>query len=72
MKFNQAYPYMKSRGYRAKLPEWGGYWYWSHGEDTLRIYTKHGEDFDIRETNDVDYTLQFIVHRDDWEIFTPE
>lgn len=65
MKFQAAYAYMKERGYRIKLPEWGGYWYWK--DDSIRLRTKHGDDFDIRETDNVNYTLQFMF-RDDWEL----
>lgn len=65
MKFQAAYAYMKDRGYRIALPEWGGYWYWD--DDSIRLHTRRGEDFDIRETKDVHYTIQFMF-RDDWEI----
>lgn len=64
MKFQAAYSYLK-RGHKIKLPEWGGYWYWEN--DTIMLYTRKGETFDIRETKDVDYTVSFLF-RDDWEI----
>lgn len=64
MKFQAAYSYLK-RGHKIKLPEWGGYWYWN-GE-TIIIHTRTGEELDIRNTKDVDYTIGFTF-RDDWEL----
>lgn len=66
MIFQAAYNYMK-RGHKITLPEWGGYWYWSKEKDTIIIYTRDGIEFDIRETDDVDYTISFTF-RDDWEL----
>ena len=49
-----------------KLPEWGGYWYWDKEKKTIIIHTRKGEELDIRETDDVDYTMSFIC-RNDWQ-----
>lgn len=64
MKFQAAYSYLK-RGHKITLPEWGGYWVWEN--DTIMIYTRHGEVLDIRSTDDTDYTISFTF-RDDWEL----
>ena len=42
MKFEEAFKMMKSGG-KAKLPSWGGYWYWNpekkyQGDPGGRIY----------------------------------
>lgn len=66
MKFSAAYIYLK-RGHKIKLPEWGGYWYWDKEKETIIIHTRTGEEFDIRETEDVDYTMSFIC-RNDWQL----
>ena len=65
MKFQAAYSYLK-RGHKMKLPEWGGYWHWDKTKQTIIIHTRDGKELDIRETEDVDYTLSFMF-RDDWE-----
>jgi hypothetical protein len=64
MHFQAAYAYLK-RGHNIKLPEWGGFWRWEN--DTIMIYTRGGKVLDIRETKDVDYTIQFMF-RTDWEL----
>jgi hypothetical protein len=64
MNFKEAYEAIK-QGARVKLPEWAGFWMWE--DDTIKMYCKDGSVLDIRKTNDVDYTLSFIL-RDDWEI----
>lgn len=66
MEFSKIYNYLK-RGHKIKLPEWGGYWYWNKEKETIVIVTRKGEELDIRETKDVDYTFSFIC-RNDWEI----
>lgn len=66
MQFQAAYSYLK-RGHKVKLPEWGGYWYWDKEKQTIIIHTRYGEELDIRETKDVDYTFSFLF-RNDWEL----
>lgn len=66
MKFQAAYSYLK-RGHDIKLPEWGGFWRWNKKINSIDIHTRDGRVLDIRETNDVDYTLGFMF-RDDWEL----
>lgn len=65
MNFKKAYELMKS-GARIKCPEWIGFWYWDEKLETIIISTKTGQEFDIRDTTQVDYTFSFIV-REDWE-----
>lgn len=64
VQFKEAYEALK-QGAIIKCPEWAGYWKWE--DDSIKMYCKDGRILDIRETEDVDYTLGFIL-RDDWEI----
>ncbi len=64
MKFCEAYEALK-KGATIKLPEWAGIWKWE--DNSIKMYCKDGRVLDIRETEDVDYTINFIL-RDDWEI----
>lgn len=69
MKFADAYAHLK-KGELITLHEWAGYWYWKWNTETnsIDMYCKDGSVMDIRETKDIDYTLSFIVNRDDWEV----
>lgn len=75
MEFSDAYKALR-QGCRIKLPEWSGYWKWE--EDSIKMHLKTGSVMDIRETEDVNYTFQFIIRndwiidRDDPEEFTEE
>lgn len=64
MNFKEAFKLMKN-GEKAKLPSWGGYWYWDDEKKTIIMHTKDGKEMDIRETQVVEYTLSNIVC-DDW------
>lgn len=64
MNFQKAYEALK-QGAMIKCPEWAGYWKWE--DNSIKMHCKDGKILDIRETEDVDYTLNFIL-RDDWEI----
>lgn len=64
MQFAEVFKAMK-RGNRAKLPSWGGYWYWDAEKNTIMIHTKDGRELDIRETQVVEYTTMNITS-DDW------
>ena len=64
MNFQKAYEALK-QGAMIKCPEWAGYWKWE--DNSIKMHCKDGRILDIRETEDVDYTLNFIL-RDDWEI----
>ena len=64
MTFKEAYEALK-QGAKIKLPEWAGYWKWE--DNSIKMHCKDGRILDIRETEDIDYTLKFIM-RDDWEI----
>lgn len=64
MIFKEAYEALK-QGAAIKVPEWAGFWKWE--DDSIKMYCKDGRILDIRETEDVDYTLKFIM-RDDWKI----
>lgn len=60
MTFAEAYEQMKL-GKKIKMPDWGGYWYWSKQHQTIFISTRLGEHLDIRDTKDVDFTFSFIT-----------
>ena len=64
MIFKEAYEALK-QGAIVKLPEWSGYWRWE--DNSIKMHCKDGKVLDIRETDNVDYTLTFIL-RDDWKI----
>ena len=68
MKFANAYEALK-QGVKVKLPEWAGFWKWEN--DSIKMYCKNGDVLDIRETNNVDYTITNML-RDDWEIVGDE
>lgn len=64
MNFTNALEALKV-GYKVKLPSWAGYW--KKDGDTVKMYCKDGRVLDIRETEDVFYTLANIVS-DEWEV----
>ena len=64
MKFNEILKLMK-QGAKAKLPSWGGYWYWDSEKETIMMHTKDGKKMDIRETQVVEYTALNICS-DEW------
>lgn len=64
MKFAKAFESLK-QGFCVKLPHWSGYW--KKEGDTIKMYCRDGSVLDIRETDDVLYTLQNIAS-DEWEI----
>lgn len=64
MNFQTAYEALK-QGAMIKCPEWAGYWKWE--DDSIKMHCKDGRILDIRETENVDYTLGFIL-RDDWKV----
>ena len=66
MKFEEAFKMMKSGG-KAKLPSWGGYWYWNPEKKTITMHTKDGKEMDIRETQVVEYTVGNILS-DEWVV----
>ena len=65
MTFKEAYRLMKS-GCLVRRRGWGGYWYWDAHKNTIILNCKDGRVLDIRETEDVDFTLSNIL-ADDWE-----
>lgn len=52
-------------GYKVKLPSWAGYW--EKDGDTVKMHCKDGRVLDIRETEDVFYTLANIASGE-WEV----
>ena len=66
MLFGEVFKAMKN-GSKAKLPSWGGYWYWDDEKHTIMMHTKDGKEMDIRETEVVEYTTGNILS-DEWII----
>lgn len=64
MDFGNALEALKA-GYKVKLPQWAGYW--QKDRDTVKMHCKNGDVLDIRETQDVFYTLANITS-DEWEV----
>ena len=64
MDFGKALEALKT-GYKVKLPSWAGYW--EKDGDTVKMHCKDGNVLDIRETEDVFYTLANITS-DEWEV----
>lgn len=64
MNFGKALEALKA-GYKVKLSSWAGYW--QKEGDTVKMHCKDGRVLDIRETEDVFYTLAFIAS-DEWEV----
>lgn len=64
MNFKQALEVMK-QGHKVKMPNFAGYWCIENG--SIKMHCKDGRVLDIRETEDVFYTLGFITS-DEWEI----
>ena len=58
MKFADALELLK-QGEKVKLPGWSGYWV--KEDNTVKMYCKDGRVLDIRETEDVFYTLSNIA-----------
>lgn len=70
MRFDEVFMAMK-QGAKAKLPSWGGYWYWDSAKKTIIIHTKDGDELDIRETQVPDYTFSNIAS-DQWILASKE
>ncbi|MFI8748791.1 hypothetical protein ACIGG6_02125 [Vreelandella lionensis] len=66
MKFQAAYSYLK-RGHAIALPEWGGYWQWDNYKKSINMHLRDGGVMDMRQSDDMDYTISFIF-RDDWQL----
>ncbi|EGD47129.1 Protein of unknown function DUF2829 [Ruminiclostridium papyrosolvens DSM 2782] len=64
MIFKQAFEAMK-QGMAVKLPSWKGYWKWQDG--TIKMYCKDGRILDIRESEEMLFTLTNICS-DEWEV----
>lgn len=67
MKFSKALEALK-QGLSVKLPHWTGFW--KRDGETVKMHCRDGRILDIRESEDVFYTLQNIAS-DDWEICEP-
>lgn len=67
MEFRKAYDLMKNKGQKIKLPTWSGYWAWEN--DTIMMHCKDGRILDIRQCDDVAYTIDNI-NSDKWEVVT--
>lgn len=66
--FKEAFEAMKE-GAKVKLPDWEGYWTWEN--ESIIIHFKDGKVLDIRETETVEFTFEFIFNNicsDKWMI----
>lgn len=70
MIWNEAFKLMK-KGYKVKLPSWGGFWYWDSKKNTIMMYCKDDMILDIRDTEVVDYTFTNIAS-DEWVLANKE
>ena len=67
MRFNEAFKAMKE-GHKVKLPSWAGYWvYDPTNGGKIWMHCKDGRVLEIRETDDLSYTLENICS-DEWII----
>jgi hypothetical protein len=64
MKFKEAVELLK-QGFDIKRPHWSGFW--RYEDNSIKMYCKDGKILDIRETEDIFYTLEGIL-ADDWEV----
>ncbi len=64
MTFRHAW-YELLNGKRVKLPSWTGYWMWE--DNTIKMYCHDGSVLDIRETDNVAYTISNIISKD-WQV----
>lgn len=70
MRFDVALTWMK-KGKAVRVPGFIGYWYWDNEQDTIIMVMKNNERLDIRQTNDLSFTLGFI-NSTEWEIYNGE
>ena len=68
MNFKEALELL-NRGVPVKRKEWKGYWI--KKDNNIIIHLKEGEDLDIRDTDDIFFTLSHTVESD-WEIATTD
>lgn len=72
MTFSEAFEELKN-GKKIKRENWKGYWkkekdiYSKEGKDTVFMYGKDGRVLDIRDTQDVFFTLSNMTSND-WEV----
>ena len=64
MVFKEAFEALK-QGKKIKLPHWTGYWKVQDG--SVKMFCKDGRILDLRECDDIFYTLGNIIS-DDWEV----
>ena len=62
MIFKEALKLMKE-GKAVRLPSWKGYWFYCDG--SIKMFTKNREVLDIRQSQDIAYTLENIAS-DEW------
>lgn len=58
-------------GHKVKLPSWDGFWQWDYEKETVMMHCKDGRIIDIRDMENVEFTLENIASSD-WEIATPD
>ena len=68
MEFKQALEVLK-QGVDVKRPHWSGFWRFTNG--SIKMHCKDGRILDIRESEDILYTLDGIL-ANDWEVATED
>ena len=68
MHFQFCIKHMMQEGCKYKRPDWEGYWEWKGG--TILMHCADGAVIDIRETEDVEFTLKNVLSAD-WMRATP-
>lgn len=63
MKFAEAFEVMK-KGYPVKRPAWRGYWEYDPDGDRIMMHCSDGRILEIRETDDLSFTLENIMSED--------
>lgn len=66
MKFKEAFDKMM-KGEAVKRRDWIGYWIFDHDRETIVMHCNNGRVMDIRETQDVIFTVSNML-ADDWEV----
>lgn len=67
LSFKTALAFMRDNKLKARRHGWEGYWIWDEDKDTIIIHCKDDRVLDIRDTEDMYFTLTNIL-AEDWEV----
>lgn len=71
MDFKQAFELMK-QGQKMKRKEWKGYWKWNLMDHTIVMHCNDETTLDIRNTENVEFTISNILSNDWEKYYGPE